>query len=246
MNWEWIYSLASGVVTAIVSYWLGLKKSRRDILREYIIRTVREEYPNLYSEMKTNTERLDNLLTKTDVKIEFKNLNKFYRRGLFSFAEKHHHDLFSSLNHFRTNILPKFKELNELIAISREEISKSWADYLRKALRKHFKIELGPDFGEAVSSDLMRPAKAYYVLPYLLNGEYDAVKVKIRDRISETLPPYLYSEEDVNKISKDMIKISLPTIKKLLDFYNKLKEESDEIVKEELLPALQKYIKKPI
>ena len=95
--------------------------------------------------------------------------------------------------------------------------------------------------------DLIRSVNPYNVLPDLLNGRYDEAQEKIEKSLAERIPKSVgKSESDLEKISNYLIQLARPEIEKILEIYMELKEQNDKIVKDELLPLLQKYITNPI
>ena len=101
--------------------------------------------------------------------------------------------------------------------------------------------------GRNISNDLIRSVNPHNVLPDLLNARYDEAREKIEESLAERIPKSVgKSESDFEKISNCLIQSAKPEIEKILEIYMELKQQNDKIVKDELLPLLQKYITNPI
>jgi len=274
MNGEWIYiaiEIARWIfplVTAFIGYRLGLRSQKIQALREYIIGTVKEEYPLLFSEIRRNSGYLDTYLENPDFDFAFSRLKNFFDRGLDDFMKKHHRDLFLKIDLFQKEILSKIKELDLLTIETKEKILDYWFKYLTVSLPKEM-----ADESERIASDLVKESErivsdltknvgsSYYVLPDLLNKRYAGIRDKIEacimDRTSqmyrerkESMLAYALRKqsESVNfdEISQSLIEKVKPEIANLVEAYKELKKQNDEEVKEKLLPLLQKYISNPI
>jgi len=110
MNGAWIFQivlvLVPAIVTAILGYLLGVRQQKKQALREYITGTVKVEYPLLFSEIRKNSEYLDNYLETTYIHFPFPKLNDIFNRGLDRFMQKHHKDLFLTVYSFQKKIIP--------------------------------------------------------------------------------------------------------------------------------------------
>jgi len=264
MNDEWIYiqiaSWMASLVFAYIGYRLGLRSQKIQALREYVAEMVKDKYPSLFSEMNRNTEFLDNYLDFPYAHFEFPELDRLYNRGLEGFMKRHHKDLFLTVDSFRTNILPKFKELYSLKMESVKKVFDIWSSYLRKSLPEE-DLSRG-DIIKHVAEDLLTTMNPYNVLPLLLNGTDEEIRNKIegciRDRTShiyrekaESQFAYVISRRqseiiNFDEVSQSLIEKAKPEIANLIDVYKELKKQNDLEVKEKLLPLLQKYISNPV
>lgn len=265
MNSEWIQwiqqilipILASVIVSAIVGYLLGSKRQKKQILREHITRTVKDEYRPLFDEMRRNTELLDNYLKKPFVNFSFPKLATIYNEGLDEFVKNHHRDLFLVVDSFRKNILPKFKELHSLKTESVKKVFDIWSSYLRKSLPEE-DLSRG-DIIKHIAEDLLTTMNPHNVLPLLLNGRDKEVRSKVEACIlgrtshiyqKKAKRPFVIRGQakviNYNEISQALIDKAKPEIANIVDRYKKLKKQNDNEVKERSLPLLKKYISNPI
>jgi len=262
MNGEWIQwiqqilipILVSVLVSAIVSYYVVSKTQRKQILRGHITETVQKEYPSLYAGLRNRSEQLDNYLDKPYVTFEFPKLKQLYNMGLEEFIREHHKDLFSAIDSFRKNILPKYKELNSVTTTSREKMYDKWLAYISRLLPE----EEGQT-SEWITKDLLTTIGQYYVLPLLLNGRDEEVRNKIEGCILDRTS-HIYQKKakrsfvnrgqakviNYNEISQTLLDKAKPEISKIVDKHKELKKQNDNEVKEKLLPLLKKYISNPI
>ncbi len=138
MNGEWILQivlvLTPALVSAAVGYFLGIRSQKKQVLREYITETVADEYPALFSEMKRNSELLDNFLEKPNESFSFPNLNEIYNSGLEEFMKSHHKDLFLIVDFLQRNMVPRFYELDTLVRELMEKLFEVSSAHLRKFL----------------------------------------------------------------------------------------------------------------
>lgn len=263
MNGEWfqwiqqilIPVLVSVIVSAMVGYLLGSKRQKKQILQGHITGIAGEEYPSLFDELRRNSEQLDNYLNYPFVTFNFPKLDQLYNRGLEEFIRKHHKDLFSVIDSFRKNVLPKFKELHSLKKESVKKIFDIWLSYLRKYLPEE-DLSRGNIIGR-IPEDLLTTINPYNILHLLLNGRDEEVRNKIEGCILDrTSHIYQKKRSFVNRgqakvINYDEIYQALmdkakPEIANIVDRYKELKKQNDNEVKERLLPLLQKYISNPI
>ena len=257
MNGEWIYlQLVPWILSLIlpyIAYRLGLRSQKIQVLREYIIGTVKDEYPLLFSEIRKNSEYLDNYLETTYIYFTFPKLNDIFDRGLDKFMERHHKDLFLTVDSFQKKIIPKIGELGVLERKTTKEIFDSWSNYLKSSLPEEAKGQ-----SEDIASNLIKNTATYHVLPDLLNERYEEVQNKIEKCILEktlhiyrekTKRPYVIKEQhkriNFDEISQSLIEKAKPEIVNLKEAYKELKKQNDK-AKEKLLPLLQKYISNPI
>jgi len=260
MNGEWIFLQIVPWILALVipyiAYRLGLRSQKIQVLREYIIGTVKDEYPLLFSEIRRNSEYLDKYLKDLDYHFPFPELGNFFNKGRGKFMEKHHNDLFLKIDFFQKEVLPKIKELDLLRTKTKEKIFDYWSKYLTSSLPKEM-----ADESERIAQDLIKNRGSYYVLPDLLNERYAGIREKIevcimnttsqmyRERSESQLAYALRRQsETVNfdELSTSLIEKAKPEIAKVIEAYKELKELNDKEVKEKLLPLLQKYISNPI
>jgi len=258
MNGEWIFQLAlvlvTSLVTAIVGYILGLKSQKIQVLREYITETVADVYPTLFSEMKRNSELLDNFLEKPNVNFDFPDLDGIYSSGLAEFMKRHHRDLFLMVDSFRKKFLPKFYGLSTLFGEVREKIFNIWSEHLRKSLPRKV-----VDTSESIANDLCKTINPNYVLPDLLSKRDGAVRNKIERCIlnrtshiyrKKAEKPYVIREQqkeiNLHEILQSLIDKAKPEIANLIRVWKELKKQNDIEVKEKLLPLLEKIISYPI
>ena len=259
MNGEWIYleiaRLILSLVLVYIAYFFGLRSQKIQGLREYITGIVKDEYPPLFSEMKRNSEFLDNFLENPDTAFVFPELDEIYNRGLEEFMKRHHKDLFLLTDSFQKKIRPKFKELDILVTKSMEKILDIWKVYLRKSLPKEV-----VDTSGIIARDLIGTTNiSTYVLPDLLNERDEEIRNKIekcflnrtshihlerakRTFVIEGEPQEISFEE----ISQTLIEKAKPHIASLKKIFKELKMQNDKEVKAKLLPLLQKYISNPI
>lgn len=261
MNGEWIYlEIARWILSLVlvyIGYLLGLRSQKMQGLREYITETVKDEYPPLFSEMKRNSEILDNFLENPDTDFVFPELDEIYNRGLEEFMKRHHKDLFLLIDSFQKKTRPKFKELDILATRSMEKISDIWKVYLTKSLPKEV-----VDTSGIIVRDLIGTTNIpTYVLPDLLNERDEEIKNKVErcfwDRTSRILREkaktqfeYVIKRQSAvinfDEISHSLIEKAKPEIAKMKEKFRELKKQNDKEVKGKLLPLLRKYISNPI
>jgi hypothetical protein len=256
MNSELIYivsSLILPIVLAYIGYRLGLRSQRIQALREYVTSIVRENYQPLFSEIKRNSERLDNYLEKPDVSFSFPEIGKIYDKGLNEFMKRYHKDLFLFVDYFQKGILHKFNELDALRIQSRERIFDIWSKHLRELLPREV-----ADTSESIAEHLVKITNPYYVLPHLLNRRKEETRNRIEGCVLDKTS-HIYREkakrpfiirgrsETINfdKISQSLIEKADPEITNFLEAYNKLNRQNEREVRGKLLPLLQKYISNP-
>ena len=257
MNGEWIYfELARWILSVALvylGYLLGIRSQKVQALREYITGIVRDEYPELFFEIKRNLEYLDNYLENPGFAFPFPKLNNFFGRGLDEFMKRHHKDLFQIVSFFQEEVLPNFRELDLHTVRTKEKIFDSWCKYLKNSLPKEVAEE-----SKRIAEDLIKTGP-HYVLPDLLNERYGEVRNKI-EKCFFSKTSHIYREKtqmrhvinmqseivDFDEISQSLIEKAKPEIAHLIETYKELKKENDREVKEKLLPLLQKYISKPI
>jgi len=243
-------------VTLVVGYFLGLRSQKTQSLHEYVISTVKEQYPSLFSEMQRNSEYLDNFLEKPIVGFQFPVLTKFLRRGLGSLMKKHHANLFQSVIYFADRIQPKFEELNRLRTGILNSLYKIWQPYMHERLLGAY-----PEYvSEGISSDLIRSDNPHNVLSELLSKKYDLMAQKVEKcyfvhtkeireqeaRRRNGIRGIPVGDVDFQSVTKSLVELATPTVENILKVYAYLKEQNDVEIKERLLPLLQKYISNPV
>ena len=254
---EWVFQVVIAVVPAVltlfVGYFLGLRSQRKQTLHEYVVGTVKEEYPLLFDEIRRNSEMLDSFLLSPDVHFDFPHLESFFGAGLDSLMKKYHKDLFQSASHFEKHILPGFKKLYRFKIAVHENLYKIWQSYLHQNLPELYK-----DLSSSIASDLIRTINPHYVLPELLTQNHELLAQKVKKCITEKTAKIRKNETqmkhtikkreviDNESIAESLIKLAEPTIENILRLYRYLKEQNDKEVKEKLLPLLQKYMSSPI
>lgn len=259
MSADWVgwVVAAIGWLLNIVTYKLGVKNQREQILGTHITDIVKTEYPALYSEINSRTERLDNYLENLEVGYGFPKLEEFYKTGLFGLMEKHHKDLFLSVERFKKEVAPKYEEFVKLNTSIRGKLWEDWAITLEKWIRERnpdiiligrylFPKEINA-LGRNISNELIRSVNTYNVFSELLNGRYDVAKKRIVKCLVEGIPKFIQkSESDLDEISDYLIELAKPEIQNILKCHVELKEQNDKMVKDGLLILLQKYISNPI
>jgi len=229
----------------------------KEVLPVHIITVVKDNYQPLHVEMKRNSSLLDNFLDKPFVNFSFPQLEAIYDKGLERFIRKHHKDLFSAIDSFKNNVLPKFKELLSLKTESVKKVFDIWSSYLRKSLPEADSPRT--DIFIRIASDLLTTINPYNVLPLLLNESDEKVRFKIegcildrtshiRKKVAERpfvirRQPKVISHSEISQVLLDKAK---PEIAKIVELHKELKEQNDNEVKEKLLPLLKKYISNPI
>ena len=258
MNGEWIFTILFALVPALVSvfvgYFLGTRSQRKQDLREYITDIVKEKYPQLFAEIKRNSERLDNYLENPFDSFGFSQLEQIYNKGLDGFVKKHHNDLFLLVDFYYRQIRPKLKEFHNFNRDSRKRLRYIWEVYLRKSLPRE-----AVDTTKGISESLLTTINPYNVMSLLLNERDEETKNKIEACILERTAhiyrekakrPYVIEGQqttiDYDGISQSLIEKAKPEVAKLIEMYKELKEQNDTEVKKKLLPLLQKYISKPV
>ena len=243
MNGEWIYieiaRWISSFIFAYIGYLFGIRSQKIQALREYITEIVKDEYPILFSEIKRNSEYLDNYMKKPNIAFTFPKLNNIFDRGLDQFMERHHKDLFLTVNFFQRKGVLKIKEFDLLTIRTQKKIFDSWSNYLKSSL------PISKSDSDSIISELVSFGSPYYTFPDLLNERYKEAQNKIERCI-------LYwtgkgqPEINLDEISQSLIERAKPEITNLIEAYKELKKYNDKEVKEKLLPLLQKYISNPI
>ncbi len=137
MNGEWFFTIAVTLLPALVSalfgYFLGTRSQKKQDLREYITETVKEKYPQLFAEIKRNSDLLDNYLNDPFIHFSFPLLEQLYNEGRDEFMTKHHKDLHLIVDFFYTQICPKLNDFHNLNKGSRKKIFLIWKDQLVKS-----------------------------------------------------------------------------------------------------------------
>jgi len=256
MNGEWAFQILLVVisvgVSAPLSYYLGLRNQRIQTIREYIIDVVKDKYPALFNELRFNSETLDNYLEKPNVNFDFSGLREIYYRGRDEFVKSHHSDLFSMIDSVHKNILPQFDELSVMELM--EQLFGISSKLLRQSLPKDV-----AHMSDKIALDLAKSINPYYIIPDLLNGRDEKIRMKIEGCILDRTA-HIYREKakipyfirgqteviDYDKISQSLIEKAKPEAKTLVGKFKRLKKQNDEEVREKLLPLLQKYISNPI
>lgn len=256
MNGEWVYiQIVSATISCAlvyIAYRLGIRSQKIQALREYIKDIVREVYPALFQEMKFNSEILDDYLEKPNINFNFPELGEVYDRGFEEFMKKHHKDLFSMVDSFHKNTLPKFDELD--VGKLMKKLSDVSSHHLRASLPKEV-----AGTSESIAHDLFNSINRYYAIPDLLNDRDKEVRNKIEgcivDRTShiyqeKAKTPFITREQkeaiNYERISQEILEKAKPEAKYLVDRFKKLKQRYDCEVKDKLLPLLQRYISNPV
>ena len=257
MNGEWvqlILPIALTLITLIIGYLLGSKRQKKQTLQGHITKIAREEYPSLFDELRRNSEQLDNYLNYPFVTFNFPKLDQLYNRGLEEFIRKHHKELFSAIDSFRNNILPKFKDFNSLGKETRIKVRDIWSNCLSKSLPSEV-----AGVSNSIAQDLLTTMNQYNVLSLLLNGRDEEVRNRIercildrtshiRKKIAER--PFVIegqskaiNYDEVFQALMDKAKLEIANI---VDKHKELKKQNDNEVRGKLLPLLKKYISNPI
>ncbi len=247
-------SIISGIVAAILGYFLGVRQTKKQALNRYIAETSGKLYPRLYSEIQDNLALLYNYLENPNKNFQFMVLDEIYQRGLERFIETHHKDLFFMLGTFQNKIVPKIRELDALFLDIWNQTFPAWSEYLKESLPPEIKDE-----NRNISHDLSKTTGPNYVLPDFFNERYDVVKSKIRECVAEKTAhiyediertaPEIYRQleyPDLEEISQSLIDMTKPKTTHFIQEHNKLRDLANEEVKLKLLPLLQKYISSPI
>jgi len=240
------------VILFFVGYRLGNRSQKTQSLREYVSGIVKEEYRPLFTEIRWNSQLLDDYLENPNENFDFSELGKIYDEGLEEFMKLHHKDLFEKVDFFRKNIVPKFHEFDTFELM--KEASDICADQLNRFLPEEFR-----GVSKTIANDLFMTINPYYIIPDLLKERYGEVRTKIEDCVQKrtdhiqpqksTVDIVLGEEPeaiDFDKISQSIITKVKPQVEKLRKKHRELKKLNDEEVKEKLLPLLQKYISNPI
>jgi len=260
MNGDWIFQialvLAPALVSALIGYLLGIRRQKMQILREYITGTVKDKYPTLFSEIKRNSELLDNYLENPYVNFSFLKLEEIYNKGLDEFMKRHHKDLFLLVDSFQKKIRPQLKKLQNLGLELRKKVFVVWSNHLRKSLPSETK-----GAWERIAEHLLTIINPYNVWSLLLNERDEQIRNKIeacyteqtahiyREKAKSQLKYVIERQSEIinfDEISQSLIEKAKPEIANLIEAYKELKKQNDKEVKEKLLPLLQKYISNPI
>jgi len=251
----WVVSyVVIPLVAAFIGYFLGLRRQKIQSRDNYIIETVKEQYPSLYSEMQRNSEYLENFLEKPIVTFQFPVLTKFLKKGLGSLMKKHHADLFQTVNHFAEKIQPKFEELNTLRVNIHRELNKVWQTYIHENLLGAYPVWVS----ERIGDDLIGSVNQYNVLSELLSKKSDSMAQKVEKCITEERMGFLQTEEghkirgipvgdiDFQSVTESLVELAKPKIESILKVYTFLKEQNDTEIKRKMIPLLNKYIGNPV
>ena len=250
---QWILPIALTLITLIIGYLLGSKRQKKQTLQGHITKIAREEYPSLFDELRRNSEQLDNYLNHPFVTFNFPKLDQLYNRGLEEFIRKHHKDLFSAIDSFRNNILPKFKDFNSLGKESRIKVRDIWSNCLSKSLPREV-----AEVSNAIAQNLLTTMNPHNVLSLLLNGKDEETRNKIEGCILGNTHiyqkiakrPFVIKGQtkviNYNEIYQALVDIAKPEIANIVDKHKELKKQNDNEVRGKLLPLLKKYISNPI
>jgi hypothetical protein len=249
-----VIPLVTAIVGWILGYYLGLRSQRIQSLQQYVIETVKEQYPPLLLEVQRNSEYLDGYLEKPFKEFQFSVLTEFLKRGLGALMKKHHADLFQSVSHFSEKIKPSFEELNTLRLGAHEKLYNIWQVCLYESLPAGYK-----DASNHIAGDLIRSVGRDNVLTNLLIKDRNSMAKKVERCIDEktgwirekeskayAVIGIPVGEIDYQKITESLIEKANPTIEDMLKVYAYLKEQNDTEIKRRLLPLFQKYISNPI
>ena len=244
-------------ITLVIGYFLGVKQTKKQVLSKYITEIAGKNYPDLFSEIKDQLERLDRYLNEPNGNFSWAILEDIYNSGLERFIEKHHKNLFCELDSFQKNIIPKFSELDILFMALWEKTFPTWSEYLEISLPKPVNRE-----SKKIAHDLSKSINPHYVLPDLLNERYEISKEKIVDCIAsktthffqqpteyilrQGLEPKSYKYPQFEIIAESMIEKIKPITTNLIEKQKELKKISNTEIKMKLLPLLKECISNPI
>lgn len=239
---RWI-GLFANIITAFIFYKLGVRNQKNQILREYVTERVKDEYPALYAEIKSKTVRLDNFLERVEITHGFTFLDELYQTGRIGLMKRYHKDLFFSVDRFKTEVAPKYEELVRLNTKWKTTLWKDWASHLEYTFSGLPDVEV---LARNISHGLIRSpyTHPFNVLPNLLNGRNNEAQDKIKRCLGEKFVSM--GEESLDTISNCLVEGAKAEVQKVMKFYMELKEQNDRVVRDELLPLLQKYITSPI
>lgn len=258
MNGEWTFQIVLALVPALISafigYFLGTRSQRKQGLREYITETVKDKYPSLFSEIKRNSERVDNYLDSPFDSFSFPQLEQIYNKGRDEFMKKHHRDLFLLVDFLYNQIRPKLKKLQNLGLELRKKFFVVWSNQLRKSLPSETK-----GTSESIAEHLLTTINPHNIWSLLLNERDEQIRNKIEACYTERTA-HIYREKakrrwavrgqseiiNFDEISQLLLEKAKPEIANLIEAYKELKKQHGKEVKEKLLPLLRKYISNPI
>ena len=267
MNGDWILQILLVVISVLISiplgYYLGLRSQKIQTIREHVIDVSKDTYPELFSEVKRNSETLNSFLNNPNVSFHFPVLDSLYDRGLDEFVKTHHNDLFLVISSYKENIVPKLYELESLFGKLRDKLYDISITHIRKSLP----IEDGwVDKSREISHDLFKSINPDYIIPDLLSDRDEEARKKIEHCVTErtrgiigtksrvegmleSLEPKSASMDKIERMKKQIVdslfeKIK-PKSKTLVDTFKELKKQNDEEL-EKILPLLQRYISNPI
>lgn len=246
--------LTPTLASAVIGYLLVIRRQEKQVLREYITGTVKDEYPLLFSEIKRNSERVDNYLDNPFDSFSFPQLEQVYNKGRDEFMKKHHKDLFLLVDSLYNQIRPKLKKLQNLGLESRQKLFVVWSNHLRKSLPSEAK-----GTSERIAEHLLTTVNPHNVWSLLLNERDEQIRNRIEACYTERTA-HIYREEakrpfviererqeiSFEEISQTLIEKAKPHIASLKKMFKELKMHNDKEVKAELLPLLQKYISNPV
>lgn len=258
MNGDWfiqiILVLTSALVSVVAGYLLGIRRQKKQILREHITSMVQDEYPELFAEMKRNSDTLDNFLENPNETFQFPRLDDIYNRGMEEFVKRHHRDLFLLVDSHKNILLPKFHELNTLVRNLMDRMFDVWEAHLRECLPREV-----AETSRGIAVDLIKSINPNYVFSDLLNERDKEIRNKLEksfwDRTSHIYRDkakrkfVIRGEQKVinfDEISESLIEKAKPGITDLKELYKELKKQSDIQVRGKFMPLLQEYISNPI
>jgi hypothetical protein len=267
MNGEWILEILKVVIPSSISlllgYYLGLRSQKTQTIREHVLDVSKDTYPELFFEIKRNSETLNSFLNNPNVSFHFPVLDDLYNRGLDEFVKTHHNNLFLMISSYKENIVPKLYELESLFGKLRDKLYDISTAHIRKSLP----IEDGwVDKSREISHDLFKSINPDYIIPDLLSDRAEEARKKIEHCVIERTRGIIGTKSNVEGMleslkpeSKTKYKIEImkkqvvnslfeeikPESKTLVDTCKELKKQNDEEL-EKILPLLQRYISNPI
>jgi hypothetical protein len=192
---------------------------------------------------------LNGFLDKPDVQFEFPEVNGFFDKGLDAFMEEHHEDLFLELESFKEHILTRFRGLINAKMDVKRKIADSWKQFLADLFSERFseihgKIEC-EKASERIVYHLIKTINPNYVFPDLLTERFKEAQNKIEECIEEQVTISFGKRDGLNvkEISKTLIESAKLEVVKLLDMYNELRKQDENVIW--LLSLLRSYIATP-
>ena len=212
---------------------------------------VEKKYSALFDDIRINSALLDNWLNESYEHFDFHNVEAFFDGGLDSLMKKHHPDLYISMRTLHDKVIPELKQLKDHQSSLYIKLVKIWEPYLNQKFPDSYKKQ-----SSLITGDLIASINEFNVMADLLVGDKASIMNKLRDCILKWQFGYrratnedrleLEKTIDVENLTEGLVKLAEPSSKEVILLYQQLQPQNYSLLKESLLPLLQKYIAQPI